>query len=257
MLATVGSAPASIPELTVLAGFLAVGLALVHVFSGHLHFLRVIPRSRILSLGSGASVAYVFVHVLPDLSEAQTSIQESFGPALAFLELHVYLVALLGMVTFYGLERAAKLSRQRKQDLGQGNATTLQVFWLHVGSFAVYNALIGYLLVHREIPGRASLFWFAIAMALHFTVNDHGLREHHKKKYDHIGRWVLAAAIIVGWVIGSNTKIAEGAIAILFSFLAGSIMLNVLKEELPEERESRFWAFALGAAGYAALLIVF
>jgi hypothetical protein len=32
--------------------------------------------------------------------------------------------------------------------------------------------------------------------------------------------------------------------------------MNVLKEELPEERESRFWAFALGAAAYALVLLV-
>jgi hypothetical protein len=31
--------------------------------------------------------------------------------------------------------------------------------------------------------------------------------------------------------------------------------MNVLKEELPEERESRFWAFALGAALYTMLLL--
>jgi hypothetical protein len=42
----------------------------------------------------------------------------------------------------------------------------------------------------------------------------------------------------------------------LFAFLAGGVVLNVLKEELPEERESRFWAFALGAASYTALLLV-
>jgi hypothetical protein len=30
--------------------------------------------------------------------------------------------------------------------------------------------------------------------------------------------------------------------------------LNVLKEELPERRQSRFSAFAVGAAGYATLL---
>ena len=32
-------------------------------------------------------------------------------------------------------------------------------------------------------------------------------------------------------------------------------MLNVLKEEVPSERQSRFGAFVLGAAGYAALLL--
>lgn len=41
-----------------------------------------------------------------------------------------------------------------------------------------------------------------------------------------------------------------------FAFLAGGMILNVLKEELPEERESRFTAFLSGAAGYAALLLL-
>jgi len=157
---------------------------------------------------------------------------------------------------FYGLERLAKQSRQQKQAVGEGDVTEPHVFWIHMGSFAVYNALIGYLLLHRESPGWVSLFTFAIAMALHFLVNDFGLRQDHKKSYDHTGRWILAAAIIVGWVIGSVTEIHEAAIAVLFAFLAGGVILNVLKEELPEERQSRFWAFALGAVGYAALLIV-
>jgi hypothetical protein len=33
------------------------------------------------------------------------------------------------------------------------------------------------------------------------------------------------------------------------------MVLNVLKEELPEDRDSRFAAFAVGAGGYAALLL--
>ena len=52
------------------------------------------------------------------------------------------------------------------------------------------------------------------------------------------------------------TEIPEVAIAVLVAFLAGGVVLNVLKKELPEERESRFWAFALGATLYAALLLV-
>ena len=41
----------------------------------------------------------------------------------------------------------------------------------------------------------------------------------------------------------------------LFAFLAGGVILNVIKEELPEEQESLFWAFALGAALYTVLLL--
>lgn len=30
---------------------------------------------------------------------------------------------------------------------------------------------------------------------------------------------------------------------------------NVVKEELPEERKSHFWVFALGVSGYTILLL--
>ena len=50
-------------------------------------------------------------------------------------------------------------------------------------------------------------------------------------------------------------EISDLALALLIAFLAGGIILNVLKEELPEERDSRFGAFAFGAAAYAILLL--
>ena len=53
----------------------------------------------------------------------------------------------------------------------------------------------------------------------------------------------------------ARTELSDIAVAVLIAFLAGGVVLNVLKEELPEERESRFWAFALGAALYAGLLL--
>lgn len=243
-------------EVKLLSGLFAVGLTLVHLFAGRLRFLETIPRSRWLSLASGVSVAYVFVHLLPELDAAQQDITNQLGADIAFLEHHVYLVALLGLVAFYGLERSARISQRRNRQQGKGETTAVGIFWLHIASFAAYNALIGYLLVHREEPRILSLFLFFVAMAMHFIVNDSGLRENHKKPYDRVGRWVLSSAVIVGWAIGTNTQIHQAAVAVLFAFLAGGIVLNILKEELPEERESRFWAFALGAAVYTVLLLL-
>ncbi len=48
---------------------------------------------------------------------------------------------------------------------------------------------------------------------------------------------------------------SRAGIAALTAFLGGGVVLNVLKEEVPSERQSRFWAFAPGAVGYAALLL--
>jgi hypothetical protein len=242
--------------LVSLTALLAVGLAAIHLYSGRMRFLDVLPRSRWLSAAGGISVAYVFVHLLPDLAEEQETIREVAGEGLNFLEYHVYLVALIGLAAFYGLERSAKTSRRRKRSAGDEDSTGAGVFWVHAASFTVYNALIGYLLLHREEPGVWSLILFAFAMGVHFVVNDYGLRRDHKGTYDRIGRWVLAAGILAGWVVGLFFEVSEAAIAVLFGFLAGGVIMNVLKEELPEDHESRFWAFALGAAAYAVVLLV-
>jgi zinc transporter ZupT len=66
----------------------------------------------------------------------------------------------------------------------------------------------------------------------------------------------LAAAVVLGWVLGALIEVTPLAVSALFAFLAGGIVLNVLKEKLPERRESHFSAFALGTGLYAALLLV-
>jgi hypothetical protein len=245
-----------VSTLVPLTALLAAGLAVIHLCSGRVGFLGVLPRSRWLSAAGGVSVAYVFVHLLPDLAEEQETIREAAGESFNFLEYHVYLVALVGLAVFYGLERSAKVSRRRKRSAGEEDSTEAGVFWLHVASFAVYNALIGYLLLHREEPGFESLVLFAFAMGVHFVVNDYGLRKHHKGSYDRVGRWVLAAGVFVGWAVGLFFEVSGAAVAVLFGFLAGGVIMNVLKEELPEERESRFWAFAVGAALYTVVLLM-
>lgn len=209
--------------------------AAVHVLGPRLRFLGGVPRSAWLSAAGGVSVAYVFVHLLPELAVHQETLAA---------ERLVYLVALAGLALFYGLERLVRSSPRA------------DVFSLHLGSYALYNLLIGYLLVHREEQDPRGLAIYAVAMSLHFVVNDHGLRADHGEAYDRRGRWWLAAAPVIGWLIGIFVPLPAEALAMLFAFLAGGIVLNVLKEELPEERQSRFSAFAIGTGGYAALLLL-
>lgn len=231
-------------------------LAFVHIFAGKLRLLEGTPRSAWLSGAGGVSVAYVFVHLLPELGEAQDTISETVGEGLSLLEHHVYFIALVGLVLFYGLERAVVISRKRQPGTGSEDAAGAGVFWLHVSSFAAYNALIGYLIHRRGQEGDGeTLVLFAIAMGLHFVTTDFGLQEHYKDAYHRVARWVFTVAIGAGWAIGLTVEIHEAALAILIAFLAGGVILNVLKEELPEERESRFWAFVFGAGAYAALLL--
>lgn len=244
---------------TLLTGLIAVFFVLIHVFGNRLTFLQHVPRSAWLSLAGGVSVAYVFVHLLPELAEHQDNVEQGLGREqglLAVIETHVYLVALFGLAVFYGLDRLAQQSALTSHRAGGEKRPSIAVFWIHLGSFAVYNLLLGYLLVHREESDPRGLVVYAVALGLHFVVNDQGLREHHGKVYDREGRWLLAVAPLAGWLVGLAVTVSPLLLAALFAFLAGGVVLNVLKEELPQDRESRFWAFALGAGSYAALLLL-
>jgi len=103
-------------EQSVLALSAAVMLALIHLLSGKLRFLSSVPRSRWLSAFGGVSVAYVFVHLLPELAEGQRTLErEQPGTVLEFLEDHVYLTALAGLVLFYGVENHSLRSREERR----------------------------------------------------------------------------------------------------------------------------------------------
>lgn len=241
-----------------LQGVLVAGLVLIHCCVGHLRFLAVTPRSIWLSGAGGVAVAYVFVHLLPELSETSGAIARG-SASLALLEHQAYVIALLGLMVFYGLERLVKRSQRRhgsRRSPGPERSTTsAAVFRLHIASFAAYNLLIGYLLSHREGNNLQGLLSYFFAMGLHLMVTDFGLRLDHRSSYDRLGRWLLSAALVAGWLLGLATTISVALTGALFAFLAGGTVLNILKEELPDERQSRFLPFALGALGYAALLL--
>lgn len=241
-------------DLALITGMIAVFLAAMHFFAGRLRFLNVTPRSRWLSFAGGVSVAYVFIHILPKLSKHQQTFDELdiANSVTSLLEHHVYLVALFGLIMFYSLEQWVHRSKHKPS---VPDNTSAGVFWLHIGTFGVYNALVGYLLVHREEPGIQSLIWYAVALGLHFLVNDYGLRKHHPDRYQQYGRYGLAMAVVVGWFIGIVFEVHALALALIFSFLGGSVILNVLKEELPADREGHIGAFIIGAMFSTVLLI--
>ncbi len=240
--------------MTLLATICMGALLLAHLFAGKIRFIHYIPRSPVLSAASGISVAYVFIHVLPELISRSEHIARRMEGWLGFLEHHSLIMALLGFTAFYGLDRLALLSRKKPEGPAPDHATA-PVFWIHLGSFALYNSLIGYILLNLEEPTWANLVLYTIAVGMHFVVNDFALRDHHHHVYDRLGRWIVSAGLLVGFAVALVRQVPEWTIAVIYAFLAGGIILNAIKEELPEQKQSRFWAFASGSLGYAAVLL--
>ena len=130
----------------------ALALVAVHLHSAKIRFLGGMPRSGWLSAFGGISVAYVFVHLLPELAEGQRTVNEEVasGSLLRFLEDHVYLVALLGLALFYYVEKESLDSRHARREADGQDQAGAGAFRLSVVSFAAYNVLIGYLLLRGE-----------------------------------------------------------------------------------------------------------
>ena len=235
-------------------------LAAVHVFSQKLRILKGVPRSWLLSTVGGMAVAFVLLQLLPAIAEHQRTLEQAGRSGLfAVLKKDVYVIMLFSLVIYYGLERLAKESKQRNKEQNNLERAEHWVFWIGMGTFALMNLLIGYMLVHHAEQGKSLRFLllFTTAMFFKFLVNDHGLHRDHQDLYDHKGRWILAVAVFAGWALNYWAEIPRIGPAILQSFIAGGVLLNVLKEELPDERKSRYWAFGLGAALYSVLLLSF
>ena len=234
---------------------LAIALALVHGFATRLPIFSIIPRFRWTSFAGGVSLSYVFLEIFPELSHTQQELQHSDIFLVQYLENHVYILALIGLMVFYGLNFLAfraKSLKQSKSEIVHYNST---IFWIHISAFAFLNVIFGYLLQDLSEHTLIACGLFFIAVALHFFVIDDNLREHQKDLYDKHGRWFLVGAIILGAVIGQVVHLNEAAVAIIWSFLTGSIILNVLKRELPDEKETCFGSFLPGTALFSILLL--
>jgi len=242
--------------VNILGLLLAVGLATVHISVGRSQWLAKIPQNLWTSFAGGISITYIFLDIFPELSQAQSEIEESGIALVSYFENHVYLLSLIGLATFYGLEKLAVRSRQHNKATTGKNNTEPSIFWMHITFFALYNGILGYLFRESAVHGIVDCIILFFALGLHLLVNDLDLQHHHQKAYNHIGRWILAGAIVTGWCIGQVTHFNEAAIAAVWALIAGGVIFNVLKEEMPENPDSHFGLFSLGAVIYAIILTV-
>jgi len=196
----------------------------------------------LLSIAAGISVSYVFIDLLPELAHSQTEV-EGTG-LLPYLQRHVYIAALLGLIVAYGVQQidpAMKAISKRYSMLG---ATVL--FFI-----------VGYSVATRDDYEIQPIALFIIAMGLHYFVVDESLSVRLGSTYHRVGRYLFSAACLGGAILGAAMQIDETTLGILLAFLGGAVILNTIRNELPgTETRGNFIAFAAGAAVYAVILLL-
>ena len=206
-----------------------------------------------ISFAGGVSVAYVFLDMLPNLVEYNKPIGEFLiGNAwlTPFTELSIYIVALVGFLIYYGLDLIAERYQVEKHD-------ERIVYRLHLFMFCVYNLLITHTMSLRALSGLMYTFLFTFAMALHFVLTDRKFCRFYPQRFNKTGRATLIFSLFLGWFLSVIFDPARVLfIAFMVAFLAGSILLNVFREELPNSNLASFRWFVLGSALIGSILLL-
>ncbi len=100
------------------------------------------------------------------------------------------------------------------------------------------------------------LVLYTVALTRHFLVIDHALREEYGPPYDRSGRWLLAASVVLGWVVGVFAPVQPALLSLLVGLISGGVVINSIKDELPKSGKGRFAPFAAAAVGYSLLLLL-
>lgn len=225
-------------------GFLALlCLAGVHLLANQAQVVGLIWHHRFLSFAAGLSFAYVFIDLLPTLEIAEPILQNTFGNVLPFLSHHAYLMALFGVLFFYGLHSSGSKTSQERN------------FWLNLTGASLFNFFVGISLADSTNPDIQPVALYTIALAMHYFVNDHNMGQEDPRLYQSKARWGLICALFSGYFLGKVTHLPDSVEALVVSFLAGGVLLNVMRYELPKREKVGFFFFLLGSLLYTAIIL--
>jgi hypothetical protein len=229
--------------------------AAAFILGGKFHRPGNIGRRSFLSFSAGAAVAYIFVHLRPELEMARNVFMaERTGP---FSSHAINVATMIGFVVFYGLEKFVADSRKIAGELEIEEEHPSHMFFrINVGVFAVYAFLVGFLLVNNLEGTTVPLFFYTVAMGLHFLTVGHSLHKEYGPLYDRMGARILAGSTFAGWGIAMVMDFSKPIVALLLGFIAGGVMVNTIIAELPTEKEGRFFPFLMGAISYTVILLL-
>lgn len=191
------------------------------------------------ALGSGMAVAYVFLHLLPEL-EAEHR----------YLGSRVNLLVLVGFLVYYGLERLSSKPRR-------GADAETRAFRLVLLSYATYNCLLILGLPAKFLEQPAQMVLATFCIGVHLLHTDFELGSDHPERFDRWGHYVVAASPFLGCLLRSLLPEAqiERFEDALVALLAGSVMYTVFQSELGNSKESSFGGFLIGVLVYGSALL--
>ncbi len=215
---------------------IVLSLALVHLLVGKVRPLSHDMDSPWLSASAGVAVGYVFIYLLPKLADMKYGLG---GDGYSnFVERHFFFFVMLGFLTFYKLGWVSGAAGVAEHWRGAAR-------WAHRSGFIGYSLLLGYTVTAFKNPNVLAAMLAASILGFHLMGVDTHLRHARPQAYDRQLRYLLAAGVVIGWILGMTTELSDTAVAFGTALLAGGMLMMVLKEELPGNLGRHYAHFTL------------
>ena len=194
----------------------------------------------------GLAIGYVFMYMLPKLSD-DTSLIISNEPAeWEFLHYRLYLIAMIGLLTYLLV------------DIWSVSKNPRVVYWKQIqgACLCLYSLLIGYMFFNIPRTGILPSLLATLIFSVHLMGMNHLLFKRHANYYNLTLKWLMPISLIAGWLVGLTIELPETVKASSAAFIAGGVLINAITEKLPDREEDHFWPFIAGVGLFVVIAVV-
>lgn len=216
---------------------LSLFLGAVHFWNEKIFFKKEAIKAKTMSFIAGASVAYVFLYLLPDLYKG-----------VAHVNQWVFIFILLGFSLVHILEKYLYQHTKKEERL-------LRLKEAHFFIFFLYYFVIGVILTEfLKISLWKGLLFF-VPIVFYAAVSRISFEEVHiRLREQKLFRILLSLAALLGVLLASIILKQLFLYHILLAFITGTFFYIVIMDFIPREARGRPEYFLLGVSLYTLLI---
>jgi hypothetical protein len=195
------------------------------------------------SFAAGASLAYVLVDLMVELSSVGARHVHAMLPLGPTPEKSLFTVMLGGAAWWYLVAAVAtRIGRPRAR------------YRAYVLPQTVYCVFIGGALALEAEHGRRQVLLFALPMLLHLTVIESHMHHEFHEEHQGLPRVILGFAPTVGAIAWTFVGLPPAILFLALALVAGTTVVQIIQTELPSPDLVRIGPFLLGTSVYMLMV---
>ncbi len=195
-------------------------------------------KTEIMSFAAGISLTYLLLFLLPELYEGVQALQKL-----------LFVFVLFGALAFHLVEKYIYQHEKK-------NKIMRDLSIVHALSFFTYHFIVGVVLVNLLQRNILTGVLFLLPILSFTAVGQVSLREIRGKLIEkNMVRLGLSAATLIGVIEAIYLPLPPTAFYSLMGFVAGAMLYQVMRENIPSERYGNAVWFLIGAFLYTLIIM--